>query len=303
MERLAIVVATLERPASVARLVPQILEQAPATTEIRIVDQSSGPARAQLAGALRAHDDARLAHVIHGPPGLPAARNRGLAETTAPLVLFLDDDVELLPGCVAAHLAAYRDPTVGGVVGRILERRLRPNAWTTTNRVAASGRIRTRLDGPDGCDIETLKGANMSLRRASVEAVGGFDEAFGGTALLEDADVSSRVRRFGFRLRYEPDAAVVHHHDPMGGVRTGQPDAVWWRFHNTARYVRRHHPVGSWPRFGLTFGGLAVWEALRTGRPGRTVELLRALVEGSAGAQPHCGKRATSGRAVAGRDG
>ncbi|MEZ4237535.1 MAG: hypothetical protein R3F59_15590 [Myxococcota bacterium] len=43
-------------------------------------------------------------------------------------MLFLDDDARLHPGCLDAHRAAFVDPTVGGVVGQIVERVLRPNA-------------------------------------------------------------------------------------------------------------------------------------------------------------------------------
>ncbi|MEM6926346.1 MAG: glycosyltransferase [Myxococcota bacterium] len=280
MDSLTVVVATLERPESVARLLPEVLAQAPADAEVRVVDQSSAPARLAVAETLRQLDDARLVHDLHHPPGLPAARNAGVARSEGRIVLFLDDDVELRPGCIAAHLAAYRDPTVGGVVGRIEERRLVPNAWRVTNRIGRSGRIVTRLDGPDARDIETLKGANMSLRRSAIEQAGGFDVGFGGTSLLEDADLSARVRKLGFRLRYEPDAAVLHQHVPTGGVRHGAPDAAWWRFHNTARYVRRHYGVVAAPELLWTFGWIAVREGLWRRDPRRPLQLLGALRRG-----------------------
>ncbi|MEN0068486.1 MAG: glycosyltransferase family 2 protein, partial [Myxococcota bacterium] len=161
---ITVIVATRERPTSVMRLLGDVLHQAPSKAEVVVVDQSDAPARERTAAWVAAQDDDRLRHQIHQPPGLPAARNAGLASTVGEIVVFFDDDVTLFPGCLAAHLAAYRDPTVGGVVGRIVEERLVSNAWRTTNRIGRSGRIHTRLDGPDACFVETLKGANMSFR-------------------------------------------------------------------------------------------------------------------------------------------
>ncbi len=280
MVPLTVVVATLERPQAVARLLPGVLRQAPRSARVLLVDQSSPPALAATARFVRHLADRRVEHLPHRARGLPAARNRGLVHCDGRVVLFFDDDVVLRPGCIAAHLAAYRDPTVGGVVGRIEERRLQPNAWRTTNRVGRSGRVITRLDGPDARDVETLKGANMSVRRTAIDAVGGFDEGYGGTALLEDADLSARVRALGFRLRYEPDASVIHEHLPFGGVRTGQLDAAWWRFHNAARFVRRHHGPAALPELLVTHGLLALREGLRSRDLARPLRLLEALGRG-----------------------
>lgn len=273
--------ATLERADDLARLLRQLVLQAPQASQIVVVDQSGPEALARTAAQIEALADARIRHLPRAIRGLPGARNAGLAATSAPIVLFLDDDVELLPGCLVSHLSRYRDPTVGGVVGRIIERRLRPNAWRTTNRLDAAGRIRTRLDGPDPVEIETLKGANMSWRRRALIEAGGFDEAYAGTSLLEDADASVRVRAVGWRLVYEPDAAVVHHHRPTGGVRPQRPaDAIRWRFHNTALFLRRHRGCAALPPFAVTFAAIAARSALTHRSVSLAPELLQAALVG-----------------------
>ena len=277
----AIVLATLERADDLARLLRQVVAQAPASSEIVVVDQS-GPAQlARTAAQIEALADARVRHLPRAVRGLPGARNAGVAATSAPILLFFDDDVVLWPGCVVSHLSRYRDPTVGGVVGRIRERCLRSNARRTTNRLDRSGRIRTHLDGPDPVEIETLKGANMSWRRRALASVGGFDEAYAGTSLLEDADASERVRSVGWRLVYEPDAAVDHLHRATGGVRTEHADRTrWWRFHNTALFLRRHRGSLSLLPFAITFGAVAVRSAVEQRSAGAVAALLRAAVAG-----------------------
>ena len=270
MSSVAIVIATFRRPDALREVVTGVLAQAPDDAEIVVVDQSEPPS-----------PQPSRVRVLTRKPGLPAARNSGIAATTAPIVLFLDDDVRLHPGCIAAHLAAYRDPTVGGVVGRIVERSLRPNARTTTNRVDPGGRIVTRLDGPLPVEVDTLKGANMSFRRAALVDAGPFDERYGGTALLEDADLSTRVRAEGWRLVYAPDAAVDHLHLPVGGVRRAdRVETERWRFRNTGYFVRRHRGRRAAPRLVATFGAIAVARAVRWGRPDLVTRLLAALAEG-----------------------
>ncbi len=280
---LSVVIPTLDRPEAARAVALQCLEQAPPNAEIVLVDQSRAAAVRDTAAWVVRRADRRLQHLVLRPEGLPRARNAGLAATTGAVVLFLDDDVTLLPGCLASHLAGYRDPTVGGVVGRILEDRLQPNAWWTTNRIGVGGRIRTRLDGPDPVEVATLKGANMSVRRLAVTQAGPFDPGFAGTSLLEDADLSARLRKVGWRLRYCPDAGVRHHHHPTGGVRAEQPDAVhaeWWRFHNTARFIRKHRGWAGLPPFLATFTAVAVTRAAQWRRPRQAGVLLAALAEG-----------------------
>ncbi len=262
-------------------MIRSVVEQLPRDAELIVVDQSEPAVRDATAGFIASLRDPRVRHLRRDPPGLPAARNVGVAASRGAVVLFLDDDVVLHRGCLAAHLCRYRDPTVGGVVGRIVERRLRPNAWRTTNAIGRGGRIHTNLEGPDRVDVATLKGANMSLRRAALLEAGPFDEGFGGTALLEDADGSVRVRRCGWRLCYEPDAAVDHLHVASGGVRVGDALATErWRFHNTARFARRHPDVVSAPRMALVFGAIALRRAVVWGEPRAVPVLLRSLVDG-----------------------
>lgn len=276
---ISVVVATVDRPGPCADVVRAALAQLPPGGEVVVVDQS-GPAEAEALRALVGADP-RVRLLSSAPPSLPRARNVGVAAAAGAVVVFLDDDVALHPGCLAAHLAAFADPRVGVVAGRIVEARLRPNARRLRNDVGWDGRIRTRLDEVHDGVVATAKGANMSFRRAALLAAGGFDEGFGGTSLLEDADASARVAREGWVVRFVAAAAVDHLHLPSGGVRRGRPDPATSRFHNTARYLRRHRGLAGLVAAAPTFGALAAREALRTRRPRVAAHLLRAFVRGA----------------------
>jgi GT2 family glycosyltransferase len=276
---LSVVLATLGRPGPCAAVLRQVLAQLPPGGEVLVVDQS-GPLQAEDLRAVVASDP-RARWCPSAPPSLPRARNVGLAAARGAIVLFLDDDVVLHPGCLAAHLGAYDDPTVGGVAGRIVERRLRPNARRLRNDVGWDGRIRTRLDHPADGWVGTAKGANMSFRRAALAQVGGFDLGFAGTSLLEDADASARVVGAGWRIRFVAAAAVDHEHLSTGGVRRPPAEALRWRFHNTARYLRRHRGLPGLLLATPTFAALAGRAAVAERRAGPAIDLARAWVRGA----------------------
>ena len=242
--------------------------------ELLVVDQSPSPLAEAGRHAVEAAGGRWLAH---SPPGLPGARNRAVAATDHPVLLFLDDDVELHPGCLDAHRAAFRDPGVGGVTGRIVELRLQNNTTQLCNEVGRDGRIRTCLDGVVAGPIGSLKGANMSIRRAALLQAGPFEEALGGTALLEDAELSARMVAAGWDLRFVPEAAVTHHHDPSGGVRQATARATLAaRFHNTGFFVGRHRPRRDLALVLPVYGAIA----LRLGGAGAVPSLTRALIDG-----------------------
>lgn len=281
MPDITVIIATRNRADAPIHVVEACLTQvADMDAEILVVDQSDPDHRIRQAAQVAALDAAPVRYLSSGTIGLPAARNEGLAAARGEIVLFLDDDVRLLPGCIRGHLAAYDDPWVGGVVGRIHECRVEPNRPRTINRLSMGGRVLTRLDGMEPCEVRTLKGANMSYRRVALLGAGPADERYTGTAFLEDADWSTRVRALGWTLRYAPDAALIHLALGAGGCRVEDDMArEWWRFHNTAYFVRRHRPWTA-PLVLGTFAGIAMRRGWQWHKPLAPARLMGALVQG-----------------------
>lgn len=276
-----ILVCTLDRGEAAASVVRDVLPQLAPHDTVLVLDQSADPA--PLQAALAALADPRVHHRAALAEGLPAARNRALALTASPLVIFFDDDVEVAPGCIAAHRQALSAPEIGGSVGWIEERGMRWNAPPSTNRVGWDGRVRVHLQGERAVDVRSVKGCNMGLRRAAVERVGGFDPGYRGTSFLEETDLSTRIRRAGWRIRYEPRAAVVHHSAPTGGVRQGgRLAAERWRFINTGRYLARHRGVVGLALAAPSFAAIAARRALELRSPSAALTLPLAMASGAA---------------------
>jgi GT2 family glycosyltransferase len=151
--------------------------------------------------------------------GLTKQRNRGAAEASGDVVVYLDDDVEISPDLFTYVVSAYEDPSVVGMTGKVLEeqpgrliskgsriRRFLPGGGTegSFTRFGYPRRIlEDRLQ-----DVEFMQGCFMTARREQTLAVG-FDEALAGYALAEDEDFSYRLSRRG-RIVYDPRAVVRH---------------------------------------------------------------------------------------------
>jgi len=281
--RLSVVIPTLNRPDHLRATVRQVLEQRFTDCEVLVIDQSPPcVAQAQAARLAAEFSDPRLHYHWLEARGTPNAKNEGIARSGGEIILFLDDDVILLsPEFLDAHVARYADPAVGGVGGRVVERRIRPNARRTVSRVTRGGRTVENLLGQSPCTLESVKGANMSFRARVFAELGGFDRRYTGTALLEEADLAFRVTDAGWTLVFEPRAELLHLSIPTGGVRVGDAQRTeWFRFRSTAYYVAKNRGrIGLLP-FAATFGMIAGWRAVRWRSPGALPALVRAAYEG-----------------------
>ncbi len=156
--------------------------------------------------------------------GFAAAVNLGVARTAAPVVLALNADTVLEPGCLRLLLAALTaDARLGGVQPRLLQ--IEPDggdASVEAARIYSAGQALTR----DGRAIELgagerqapqhlrrreifgVCGAACLMRRELFAELGGYDESY--FAFYEDVDLNVRARIAGRRFEYVPEAVVWH---------------------------------------------------------------------------------------------
>jgi len=279
--KLSVLIPTLNRGQLFHDTVSQCLEQSYGDFELILVDQSDPDQEAANRAFVASLKDKRIRYMHLPVKGLPNARNEGMAVARGEVWLFLDDDVILLGDVFEAHMACYADPAVGGVTGRIVERTVRPNVEDTRNEVSPGGRILTNLWGAEPCEIQTLKGANMSYRAEACRQVGGFDRAYVGTALLEDTDFSERIRQAGWTLLFEPKAELVHLSALQGGVRV--EDALrteYWRFRNCTYWMLKHRGPKHLPLLFATYTGIALKRSREWQRPSALLKLGKALGDG-----------------------
>ena len=173
--------------------------------EVLVVDDGSsdGTGEAVRAAGVR-HVRQELAR------GLNAARNTGVRMSAAPLIAFLDDDVDVPAGWLRALSdGADRHPDAdafGGPIRARLEGR-------TPSSCGREGPPITALDlGPDDTEVDMVWGANMAIRRGTFERMGPFDESISGHG--DEEDWLQALRKAGGRIVYLAGAGVDHRRAP-----------------------------------------------------------------------------------------
>jgi GT2 family glycosyltransferase len=152
--------------------------------------------------------DSRIQLLRHGANGgLPAARNTGLRHLDTDMVMFLDADDLLVPTaldhavrCFAQH---WSDAAVAGVHGQIIQV---PEEVDLRDLATWSGTYhRPVVDWAGYTGQCPFNVHAVVVRRALVDACGGFDETLRGGA--EDWDMWFRLLRHGYR--FEPNEHLV----------------------------------------------------------------------------------------------
>lgn len=256
--------------------------------ELVVVDNGSSPAEAQRLRAL-AEQDGRVTLVNgHGNVGFAKGANLGARTARGDLLVFLNPDAFLQPGCIAAlarEIEGQPSPSIVG--GRVLnadrteQRGARRGDITPISAllsmsglakaVPAWGRFEVHWEEdalPDQvAPAPTISGACFCMRKADFELVDGFDEGY--FLHVEDVDLCWRVREAGGRVLFHPKAEVIH----IGGTSQTSPLKV--EFHKgvgLARYFRKRANGGrarlaAWLLGPLVVGAAVARPLLRRVRP------------------------------------
>lgn len=162
--------------------------------------------------------------------GAAVARNKGLELSTGEVVVFLDDDVVVSSKWGQNILKPYKNPSIGGVGGRVEEptanfvervkqRFLDVLAFPYSHsigKVMIDGTVVGNFGADKRASVDHLYGCNMSFRKACLIQIGGFDPAF-EVNFREETDLSIRVRKMGLKLFFEPEALLFHKKVTTGG--------------------------------------------------------------------------------------
>lgn len=187
---------------------------------VAVLDNSDGDDTRRVVEELAPALGALALHHARTAPSrtvLSAGRNACAAALATELVAFVDDDTVLAAGWVEACLAAFRDPTVAAVTGRIVEpgtERLDPDADLPIGRILPDGRMTANfyLRRAAAVAVEHVRGCNWACRRRIFDSLGGFANAF--EHVFEEADLSLRLSRAGHRILFVPGVEVDHRCGP-----------------------------------------------------------------------------------------
>lgn len=151
--------------------------------------------------------------------------NAGAQAASGEVLLFLNNDMEFLPGALEALVEQALAPDVGIVGARLLyPDGAIQHAGVVWRAFRGIGPTPVHLfhfapgELPHAravYDLDAVTGACIVMRRELFEEIGAFDEEFVNG--LEDIDLCVRVRLEGMRVLYRGDIALVHHESVTRG--------------------------------------------------------------------------------------
>jgi GT2 family glycosyltransferase/glycosyltransferase involved in cell wall biosynthesis len=200
---------------------------------VTVVDNASGDGSAE-----RLRERHPEVEVLESPinGGFGAGVGLAVRHRRADVFVLLNSDAVAEPGFVAALLAELQGgDRVGAVTGRItlsepVDGRTVLNSTGNEMTRSGNGRDRDWLvpvedDRRPAGEVAGFSGGAVALSAAALDEVGLFDESL--FMYYEDTDLSWRMRRAGWSIRYAPDARVAHRHATSWGTASAA-----FRFHN-----------------------------------------------------------------------
>jgi len=227
----------------------------PLVDELVVVDNGSPTGDAAWMRSLSERDERVTLLSGQGNVGFARGANLGARTARGGMLVFLNPDAFLQPGCVAELVREIAQRPVPSIVGgRVLnadrseQRGARRGDITPMTALVSLSRISNRVpalrnlevhwesDAPpeQPASVPTISGACFCMRREDFEAVDGFDEGY--FLHVEDVDLCWRVRQQGGAVVFHPRAEVIH----LGHTSRTSPLKV--EFHKgvgLARYFRK----------------------------------------------------------------
>jgi GT2 family glycosyltransferase len=205
----AVIVCYDEQVAELQDAIDGLLSQTRPPEQIVLVDNGGG----RLASALDGYHASVHAIVAPANLGYPPAVNLAASKATGDFLLCMNPDAVAERDCLQQLLAtADADPAVAIVGAQILlsDRRTRNAGANPVHPVGISPSGGYGLPREEGepRDVLVVSGACCLIRRTVFVELGGFvDEFF---LYYDDVDLGWRANLAGYRVVYEPRAAVSH---------------------------------------------------------------------------------------------
>jgi len=218
----SLIIATHNRARELSDCLAALAWQSqPEQFEVIVVDNGSHD---QTQEVIAAHASDRLRGVFVADPNRAKARNAGIAQARGRIVIFCDDDTIAPNNFVAEHLRAHHDSARPAVVsGPIV------NVPDKDHLVAPAARHYSRA---------FFCTCNVSVPKADLEAVGGFDERYDLYG-WEDTDVGLRLRSRDLARVFAWPAYIYHVKPPRAVTLERRRALAVEKGTMAARFIRK----------------------------------------------------------------
>lgn len=198
--QVSVLIPTLDRYSYLRTLIDQLRTQTVRPLEIIIVDQT--PFKRRDLSLADDFADLPLRIMYRDQAGQCSSRNAGLQAAQGEYVLFIDDDDEVGPDLIEAHLKnlwARRAEVSSGVAYEV-----------------GAGPLPANFTYTRASDVFPTN--NTLIRAAALRRSGLFDLAY-ERGQRADGDLGLRLYLSGALMVLNAEIGVLHHHAPAGGLR------------------------------------------------------------------------------------
>ncbi len=183
--------------------------------EVVVVNNNSTDSTAEHLNSYSGLDNMRV--VLEKNQGLSHARNCGIRESRAEILLFIDDDELVCESFIEEYLSffdAHSDVSVAGGRYVTVYEEYKPRWVSKFIAQLLAGELHysntiTKFKG-----VSSPNGGNMGVRRSAFERYGLYDVRLGrtGAQLLggEERELVARFRKAGESIYYLPQAIIYH---------------------------------------------------------------------------------------------
>jgi glycosyltransferase involved in cell wall biosynthesis len=218
--KISLIVCTRNRASRLPRFFSTLaaLDAAPFPWELLIVDHGSTDDTGRVIQEFVASAAFLVRPLRAEVTSLSEAKNQAIAAASGEILAFTDDDCYPRPDYLLALANVFEAHDVGVVGGRVV-------LHDPTDALVSIRDVDTPTDIEPDTFVRagTVHGANLSMRREVLAAIGGFDPLLGpGTSCVaaEDIELVARAVWAGWRARYDPAPVVSHHHGRKPGEET-----------------------------------------------------------------------------------
>jgi len=177
----------------------------PSVREVLVVDNASNDGSLELV-----RDRFSWSELIASDSNLGCAggRNLGWQQATGDIVLFLDSDAEVAPGCLRSIIDRFADPGIGIVGCTVKDRLDRTTIQEAGMSIDRFGFMILFTERQHELAPFYVSGCSFAVLRSLGEKFGVFDERF--FIFEEEIDLCWRYQLAGFRVAVAADAIVFH---------------------------------------------------------------------------------------------
>jgi len=218
-------------------VLPDMLASVPKNMPVVLVSNAGEDDNSPLGELAKLHDATLI--INKSNKGFGSACNQGADILKTELILFLNPDTILKPNAINAMLAAVDAfPNAVAFNPRIISSSGTPFFKRKSHLLPRSMKMERGWPKAD-CEVSTLSGAAMLVKKSIFEKAGGFDPAI--FLYHEDDDLSVRLSKQFGELYFVRDALVMHLQG-LSSARSPEVAALKaWHMGRSHVYVNHKH--------------------------------------------------------------